>query len=143
MSSRLTIALGGLVAVAVVIVGCSGSGSMSPSAPTSAQSPAQSPAPSATADVTITITGMNGSNSFSPNPAAVKAGQTVAWRNADNITHTATANNGSFDTGNIAPGATSSPITMSAAASISYRCKLHPDMVGSLNVTGDSGSGGY
>jgi plastocyanin len=88
-----------------------------------------------TADVTITINGMNGSQSFSPDPSTAKVGQTVAWRNADSITHTATANGGAFNTGNIAPGATSSPITMTAAGSFDYHCQIHPTMVGTLSVT--------
>jgi plastocyanin len=86
------------------------------------------------ADVTITITGMNGSQSFSPSPASVRAGQMVAWHNSDSITHTATADSGAFSTGNIAAGATSSPIMMSTAGSISYHCSLHPTMTGSLTV---------
>jgi len=87
-----------------------------------------------TANVTITINGMNGNQSFSPNPGSVPAGQTVAWRNADSITHTATADNGAFDTGSIAPGATSAPITMGTAGSLSYHCRIHPTMVGTLTV---------
>ncbi len=87
-----------------------------------------------TADVTITITGMNGNQSYSPNPGTVAAGKTVAWRNADSVTHTATADNGSFDTGSIAPGATSAPITMGSAGSVNYHCRIHPSMTGTLNV---------
>lgn len=86
------------------------------------------------ADVTITIAGMNGSQSFSPNPVTVRAGQTVSWRNADGATHTATANDGAFDTGNIAPGATSAPIRMAASGSFGYHCQLHRTMVGTLSV---------
>lgn len=87
------------------------------------------------ADVTITIIGMNGSQSFSPNPATVKVGQKVAWKNADSIAHTATANAGAFNTGNIAAGATSSPVTMSTAGSFDYHCSIHPTMVGTLTVS--------
>ena len=65
----------------------------------------------------------------------MKAGQTVAWRNGDSVSHTATADGGAFDTGIIAPGATSSPIMMSAAGSVAYHCAIHPSMVGSLTVT--------
>jgi plastocyanin len=74
--------------------------------------------------------------SYSPNPASVKVGQTISWQNGDFATapgHTATS--GSFDTGLITPGATSGPITLSAAGTVSYRCKLHPAMTGTLNVT--------
>jgi plastocyanin len=100
-------------------------------------SPTTTPTPGtggtgAAADVTITIMGMNGANSFSPNPAAVKAGQTVSWHNADAIAHTATGTG--FDTGAIAGGATSAPITFSTAGTINYHCSFHPSMVGTLNV---------
>ncbi len=85
-----------------------------------------------TADVTITINGMLGAKSFTPDPGAVKVGQKVSWTNKDKITHTATGT--SFDTGDIAPGATSTPITFSTAGTISYHCKIHPTMVGTLDV---------
>jgi plastocyanin len=88
----------------------------------------------ASADVTITITGMNGAQSYSPSPASIKVGQTVAWHNADSIAHTATADNGSFNTGSIAAGATSNPIAMGAAGSIGYHCSFHPSMTGALTV---------
>src|SRR2546428_13131677 len=66
-----------------------------------------------TANVTINIVADAGSNSFSPNPATVTVGQTVAWHNVAGITHTSTANGvGLWDTGNIANGATSAPIHM-------------------------------
>jgi plastocyanin len=78
---------------------------------------------------------MNGSQSFSPNPANVRVGQTVAWRNADSLAHTATADSRSFDTGTIGRNATSAPITMSSAGALPYHCALHPSMTGTLNVT--------
>lgn len=87
------------------------------------------------ANVTVTILGMNGSQSFSPNPVTVGVGQTVAWRNADVITHTATADGGQFDTGGIAPGSTSNPIAMTAAGTFGYHCSIHPTMVGTITVT--------
>jgi len=86
------------------------------------------------ADVTITIIAENGNMSFSPNPATLNAGQRVAWRNSAAAIHTATQNGGSFDTGSIDSGATSTPITMTTAGSFSYHCSLHPAMVGTLTV---------
>ncbi len=87
---------------------------------------------SGTANVMITINGMQGANSYSPNPAAVKVGQTVSWHNADAIAHTATGTG--FDTGSIAPGATSAPMAFNTAGTLSYHCSFHPSMVGTLNV---------
>ncbi len=86
------------------------------------------------ANVVITIVGMNGNQSFSPSPVTVKVGQTVAWRNADSITHTATSDAGAFDTGSIGPGATSNAIQMNTAGTFGYHCSIHPSMVGTITV---------
>jgi plastocyanin len=40
-----------------------------------------------------------------------------------------------FDTGTLAAGATSSPITLTAAGSFAYHCGIHPSMVGTLTVS--------
>lgn len=90
--------------------------------------------PGATADVTIEIAANAGASSFAPNPQVVTVGQTVSWHNADGVTHTATADGGAFNTGNITPGATSAPITMTTAGSLAYHCGIHPSMVGTLTV---------
>ena len=122
----------GILAVAAALataVACGGSGYSSSPTPMPTPTPSSTPA---AADVTITINGMAGSQSFSPNPGAAKPGQTVAWRNADSVTHTATGTG--FDTGSIAPGATSSPIAFATAGTFQYHCTIHPSMVGTLNV---------
>ena len=134
MNATKTLALGAVLALGAALAACGGyDNSYNPMSPTT--TPPSTSSPATAADVTITIAGMNGSLSFSPNPGAVKVGQTVAWRNADSVAHTATADGGSFDTGTIAPGATSSPIKLSAAGAFTYHCAFHPTMVGSLSVT--------
>ena len=122
---RWTLTLAGAALVALILSVSCNSSSSTPTSPST---------PVATADVTITIIGMNGAQSFSPNPGTVKAGQTVAWRNNDNTSHTATSDTGAFNTGNIAPGRTSSPILMPTAGVLAYHCTIHPSMVGTLNV---------
>jgi len=107
-------------------------GSSSPATPT--PTPSGGGGGGAVADVTITIVANSGSQSYSPNPAAVAAGKTVSWKNADAVAHTATADDGSFNTGTIAPGQTSAPITMSSAGSVGYHCAFHPGMVATLQV---------
>ena len=129
MNSRMTLTIGGLLLVAATLGGCGGSnGSMSPASPTPTPTPAAS-------DVVITIVGMNGSLSYSPNPATVRVGQTVAWKNADSLAHTATADAGTFNTSTLAAGATSSPITMTTAGTFTYHCAIHGSMTGTLTVT--------
>jgi plastocyanin len=111
------------VLAAIAYVGCGGDDS----------NPQGSGGPAA--DVTIQIVAMNGSNSYSPNPATVSVGQTVAWRNADNQGHSATANGGEFNTGILSPGQTSGLTTFAAPDTIAYHCTPHPTMVGTLMVT--------
>ena len=97
-----------------LICGC---GSSSPSSPSSG-----SP--------TITIVGQNGTQAFSPNPSTF-AGQTVVFRNNDTVAHRVILNDGSVDTGDIAPGATSRGVTMPTSGA-NYHCGLHPGMIGSV-----------
>lgn len=96
------------------------------------------------ANVTIAIVGSSGSQSYSPNPASVAVGQTAAWKNNDPNTHHIVADNGSFDTGLVAPGATTPAVTVGNGA-ISYHCTIHPSMVGSINgsVSGGPTGPGY
>jgi plastocyanin len=89
--------------------------------------------PTGTANVvTITITGVKGATSFSPNPATCALGQTVVFMNADVVPHRVVLDDGSVDTGPIAPGASSTPQAL-GAVSKPYHCSIHPSMVGSLN----------
>jgi plastocyanin len=81
--------------------------------------------------VTINIVATTGSQSYNPNPATQSQGATVAWRNSDGVVHRIVANDGSFDTGDIAPGATSRTLSVSAAG-VNYHCSLHPAMVGAI-----------
>jgi plastocyanin len=121
-----------LFLLASLLAGCGG-GSYS-STPTTTPTTTTPPA-GGTPDMVVMIRGMNGGNSFSANPATVKVGQTVSWQNADTLTHTATADGGAFNTGNVLPGATSAPIRMSTAGTFPYHCGIHPTMVGTMTVT--------
>jgi len=117
--------------MAAVLVGCGG-GSSYPSAPSPVAS--TNATTSGTNVVTINITSNNGAQSFSPNPASIQSGQMVVWHNADSITHRVVLNDGSIDTGNLAPGQ-SSDAKAWAASSAQYHCSLHPSMVGSVNAS--------
>ena len=93
--------------------------------------PSDPAAPPSTSAVTIDILGERGALSFSPNPAAVPAGQMVVWHNTDSETHRVLLNDGRLDTGNIAPGGFSAPMML--VASGGYHCTIHPSMTGMLN----------
>jgi plastocyanin len=93
--------------------------------------------------VTINVVAINGAQSFSPNPATLPAGQTVVWHNIDSITHRVALNDGSFDTGNLNPGASSQPMTINIpGGGAPYHCSIHPSMVGTL-VAPASATSGY
>ena len=98
----------------------------------SAPNPVTPTATSAAANsiVTINIVGENGAQSFSPNPATLAAGQMVVWHNVDRTTHRVVLNNGSLDTGDLAPGATSQPMSISNGGP--YHCSIHPSMTGTI-----------
>ncbi len=70
---------------------------------------------------------------FSPATLNVTAGTTVTWTNNDAITHTVTADDASFDSGNVAAGATFTH-KFTAAATVSYHCKIHAGMTASVVV---------
>jgi plastocyanin len=91
-----------------------------------------SPAPSPAGIVTVNVVAINGAQSFSPNPATLPAGQKVVWHNIDSVTHRVVLNDGAIDTGNLAPGASSSPMTIGSAGG-AYHCSIHPEMIGSIN----------
>ena len=72
---------------------------------------------------------------FSPATLTVKLGTTVTWKNDDTYAHTATSNDGkTFDTGNIAGGASGSYTTVTAGT-FDYHCTIHgSSMSGTLVV---------
>lgn len=77
---------------------------------------------------------------FSPGTIQVTAGTTVTWTNNDQTTHTVTADDGSFDSGDVAPGGTFS-MTFNTPGTISYHCKIHPFMTASIVVMAAQQSG--
>jgi plastocyanin len=80
-------------------------------------------------------------NPYAPNPATVSSGSTVTWHNADDEdTHTATADDGSFSTGIINPGASGQAvINAQPGSTVTYHCDIHPEMRGVLHVNGSAG----
>jgi plastocyanin len=58
---------------------------------------------------------------------------TVIWTNNDNEPHTVTASDGSFDSGNMNPGATFT-YTFTTPGTYAYICTYHPWMHGYVTV---------
>lgn len=70
---------------------------------------------------------------YAPATVTIRVGDTVTWTNRDPVEHTATATNGSFDTGMIAPDG-SARIRFTRAGTYAYLCTPHPDMRGTVVV---------
>jgi plastocyanin len=81
------------------------------------------------ADSAVTIAGF----AFDPATVTVQVGDSVTWTNQDSAAHTATAGDGSFDTGPIANGG-SETVTFDTAGTFAFACSIHPPMTGSVVV---------
>lgn len=80
-------------------------------------------------------------HAFDPGQLDVSAGTTVTWTNGDTVPHTVTADDGLFDSGTLNPGESYS-VWFDGTGTVTYHCKIHPDMKGSVVVGGDGGAGG-
>ena len=123
--TRLTTSLF-IVMTLIAVAACSGSGgSVAPSAATS-QAPA-APAGDATA---VTIKDFQ----FTPATTSAPTGSKVTWTNNDTTAHTVTFDDGSADSGNLAPAATFDQ-TFTTAGTFAYHCTIHSQMKGTVTVT--------
>jgi plastocyanin len=76
---------------------------------------------------------------FGPPNATIAPGTTVTWVNNDQVPHTATANDGAFDSGTLQPGQSYS-FKFDRPGTYAYHCNIHPDMTATIIVSGASAS---
>src|SRR5205807_2073094 len=88
------------------------------------------PAAAASSDVTMKNT------MFNPSSVMVNAGDTVTWHNQDGYAHTVTANDHSFDSGNVAGTVGTYSHTFSQPGTYPYHCEIHGGMTGTVTVQG-------
>jgi LPXTG-motif cell wall-anchored protein len=100
------------------------------------------PAAVAAATENVTISDFQ----FTPAQITIQQGDTVTWTNEGPTAHSATASDGSFDTGIFSAGGSRSH-TFDEAGTFAYICTPHPNMTGTVVVeasssggSGDSGS---
>jgi plastocyanin len=74
-----------------------------------------------------------GEFAFSPEILKVPTGTTVTWTNADLTPHTITADDGSFDSGEIPAGGTFRR-TFDRPGTFPYHCVIHPAMQGAVTA---------
>ena len=68
------------------------------------------------------------------NSITVKPGATVTVKNEDTTTHTNTADNGEWDTGNIDAGSSATFTAPTKAGDYKFHCTIHSFMTGTLTV---------
>jgi LPXTG-motif cell wall-anchored protein len=103
--------------------------------------PAAAPSTDASAHIAASASVTMGDFFFQPASVTVAVGDTVTWHNSGQAPHTATADDGSFDTGTIQPGGSGSH-TFNSAGTFSYICTIHPNMKGTVRVLASSSGGG-
>jgi plastocyanin len=70
---------------------------------------------------------------FSPSSIDAIVGDTIAWSNVSERTHTVTADDESFDSGELPGGGAFSTIAASSGT-LAYHCTIHPGMSGEIDV---------
>jgi plastocyanin len=81
------------------------------------------------ADPGVTISDFH----FTASSVTIHSGDTITWTNDGPSSHTATANNGSFNTGVLKKGASASH-TFTQPGTYTYVCQIHPFMHGTVVV---------
>ena len=70
---------------------------------------------------------------FVPATVTIEAGGKVIWKNRDSAEHTATLDDGSFDSGPLAEDKLKSQ-SFKEPGTYAYHCELHPEMTGTVEV---------
>lgn len=71
---------------------------------------------------------------FQPASLMIASGTTVTWTNTGSAPHTATADDGSFDSGQLTSGQSFSQ-TLSTPGTFTYHCSVHPFMTAMITVS--------
>ena len=112
------------VAAAIAFAGCGGDDSGSA---TSSGSASTAAAAETTDQIDIS------DFEYLPADVTVKAGTEISWTNSDDAPHTATADDGSFDTGDLDRG-DSKTVTFDEPGTFTYFCRFHPFMKATVEV---------
>ena len=85
-------------------------------------------APARAAEILVTIDKLT----FAPVEIVARPGDTIRWVNKDFVAHTATAKDKSFDV--MLPAHSEGTLVVQSAGTISYFCRFHPMMKGTIAV---------
>jgi plastocyanin len=124
MSLRITT----ILSLSIGLAACGGYNA--PSAPSGTPTPA--PAGSTTVTISSGASAQT-TAAFGANPLTIPAGTTISWLNNDNTTHTSTADGPQWSSGDIPPGGRFN-FAFATPGRFTYRCQIHPNMVGTIVV---------
>ena len=126
--------MGVRIIIAVALLGIYGCGSTT-SAPTTTTTQTGGSSPNVTGTPVSIVRGSSvlTTTAYSPNPVTVAVGGSVTWVNNDTVTHTSSANGGTWNSGAIAPGGAFT-MTFATAGTYPYHCTIHPGMTGTVTV---------
>ena len=123
---RAAAGLGAALAAAVLAAGC-GSDDPDPAAPAATTTTMVAASAQSTDKVEIA------DFKYAPETATVNVGTEVTWTNDDDATHTATADDSSFDTGDLDKG-DAKTVTFEKPGKFTYYCRFHPFMKATIEV---------
>jgi plastocyanin len=119
-----------MIAGLLTVAACGGGSTASPSSAGSSAAAPSAGGQSGGAGASVDIKNF----AFNPATLSVKVGDSVTWTNDDTTAHTVTADDKSFDSGNVAQGATFKH-TFDAAGTFSYHCTIHSNMKATITVS--------
>jgi len=135
-----------VLSLLALLAACGGGGTGTASTPTAAPTATPTTAPTVAPTDTPTPTAApttapaaNGNSvtianfAFSPATLTVKVGTKVTWTNNDSATHTVTALQGAFDSGDLPTGQSFS-FTFTKAGTYNYHCAIHSSMTATIIV---------
>jgi plastocyanin len=122
----------GVAAISLALAACGGSGTGSTDNNSTNTTASDSGSGANTVKV---VSDANTVGAYQPADISVKVGDSVTWSfQDDQASHTATADDGTFDSSTLAKGQTYS-FKFTKAGKVTYKCSLHPQMKGTVTVS--------
>jgi plastocyanin len=123
----------------LAVAACSSAGTSASAGATTAASVAASAAAGGgvctASDQPGTVKAAMDGRAFVPGTITAKVGDVIAFTNGDPVSHSATLDDGSCTTKRLGKGETGA-LVFTAAGTYPFHCIVHPDMKGTIEVTG-------
>lgn len=129
---KIVVAAAGTAVVVATLAACGGGGDQGSGDTCTPKGGA--PSGTTAAQTVQVVSDPTTTGAFQPKTLTVKKGDSVEWDWTDQgVSHTVTAEDGSFDSGLCAAG-NKFVVTFNTAGTFNYKCTIHAQMTGSLTV---------